>query len=190
MLNRSSLTQKLVIFTALLSIGLVFHQQVKEPQRLFQLNSHLWVSEKKVNIANLADGSYQFCSQPDPQDWRDGAGVCANFHKTAHHFNGYYGYPHSDNFICIRGNIKGNLIVGEALSILWADEQQNNISTSAFKWDSEERLTLSQGNLISTANHADAVQWIIYRQALLNLEGFYQYNRPRMTPVSQLCHWK
>jgi hypothetical protein len=81
-------------------------------------------------------------------------------------------------------------MVSEALSILWADGQQNNISTSAFKWDSEERLTLSQGNLIITANHEDAVQWIIYRQALLNLEGFYQYNRPRMTPISQLCQWK
>ncbi|MBD2344163.1 hypothetical protein [Anabaena subtropica] len=191
MLSRSNLAQTLVIFAALLTSGLVFDQQIEEPQRLFDLNSYSLISEKKINIANLANGNYQFCSQPDPKDWQDGAGVCANFHKTGNRFDGYYGYPHSDNFICIRGNLKGNLIAGEALSILWANQQQNNIPTSAFKWDLEERLTLSQGNLINAANHhQDAVQWIIYRQALLNLEGFYQYNRPRMTPVAQLCQWK
>lgn len=183
MLNRASLAQTLVIIAALLPIGLVFNQPVKEQQRLF-------LTLQKVNIASLANGNYQFCSQPDPQDWRDGAGVCANFQKMGNHFNGYYGYPHSDNFICIKGDIKNNLIAGKALSILWNDEQKNNIPTSAFKWDLEERLTLSQGNLINAANHQDGVQWIFYDQALLNLEGFSQYNRPRMTPVSQLCEWK
>ncbi|BAY40876.1 hypothetical protein NIES2111_52660 [Nostoc sp. NIES-2111] len=182
MLDRNNFTQVLVIFGAVFSIGLVFHQPAKEYKRPF-----LMVGQK-VNIANLATGNYQFCSQPDPQDWRDGAGVCANFQKKENRFDGYYGYPHSDSFICIRGDIKDNLIAGKALSILWTDEQ-NNIATSAFKWDLEERLTLSQSNFISAANNQDDVQWIVYGQALLNLEGFYQYNRPRMTPVSQLCKW-
>ncbi|MBD0390779.1 MAG: hypothetical protein ICV54_30870, partial [Nostoc sp. C3-bin3] len=151
-----------------------------------QLNSHFLLLGRKVNIASLANGNYQFCSLPDPQDWRDGVGVCANFQKIGNRFAGYYGYPHSDSFICIRRDIKSNLIAGEALSILWTDEQKNNIPTSAFKWDLEERLTLSQGMIIA-ANNQDSVQWIRYTQALLNLEGFYQYNRPRMAPVSQLC---
>lgn len=181
MLYGSTLAKTLVILAVFLPIGLVFHQPKKE-QQLFL------ATEQKVNIANLADGNYQFCSQPDPQDWRDGAGVCANFQKMENRFDGYYGYPHSDSFICVRGDINSNLIAGKASSILWTDEQ-NNIPTSAFKWDLEERLTLSQGNFISSANHQDAVQWIVYNQALLNLEGFYQYNRPRMTPVSQLCKW-
>lgn len=183
MLN-GNLRQTLVIIVALLPIWLVFDQPMKEQQRL------LLALGQKVNIASLANGNYQFCSQPDPQDWRDGVGVCANFQKIGNRFDGYYGYPHSDSFICIRGEIKNSLIAGKALSILWTDEQNNNLPTSAFKWDSEERLTLSQGKLINAAKHEDDVQWIVYNQALLNLEGFYQYNRPRMTPVSQLCEWK
>ncbi|MBD2361731.1 hypothetical protein H6G36_11150 [Anabaena minutissima FACHB-250] len=183
MLSINNLTQTLVIFTALL-INFNFNQSVQKQ------NANLWVAVPKVNIANLADGNYQFCSQPDPQDWRVGAGVCTNFKKTVHKFEGYYGYPHSDNFICIRGNMKGNLITGEALAILWSGSQQNNLPKSAFKWDVEGRLILSQGNLMSNANHhEDAVQRIIYHQALLDLEGFYQYNHPRMTPPSQLCDW-
>ena len=39
--------------------------------------------EQKTNIsaqtlANLPDGAYQLCTEPQPQDWRDGAGVCLN----------------------------------------------------------------------------------------------------------------
>lgn len=179
MLSSMNSAQTLVLITALLINGLNLHQPVSKQH-----------NNPKINIANLVDGKYQFCSQPDPQDWRVGMGVCANFQKTANQFEGYYGYPHSDNFICIRGNIKGNLITGEALAISWGGNQQNNLPQSTFTWDTEGRLTLSQGNLMHTANHhEDAVQWILYRQALLNLEGFYQYNRPRMTPPSQLCEW-
>jgi hypothetical protein len=183
MLSSNNLAQTLVMFAALL-INFNFNQSFQKQ------NTNLWVAVPKVNIANLADGNYQFCSQPDPQDWRVGEGVCANFKKTANQFDGYYGYPHSDNFICIRGDMKGNLITGEALAIFWSGNQQNNLPKSAFKWDVEGRLTLSQGNLMSNVNHhEDAVQRIIYHQALLNLEGFYQYNHPRMTPPSQLCEW-
>ncbi|WP_231866998.1 MULTISPECIES: hypothetical protein [unclassified Anabaena] len=183
MLDVNHLAPIFAIFATLFTSQLNFNKLV--PQQ----DINLRVKTPKVNIGNLADGDYQFCSQPDPQDWRVGAGVCANFHKTANQFQGYYGYPHSDNFICIRGNLKGNLVTGEALAILWDSHQQYNLPQSAFNWDVEGRLTLSQGNLISTANHQDAVKWMLYRQALLNLEGFYQYNRPRMTPPSQLCEW-
>jgi hypothetical protein len=171
--------QIFVLFSALLINFFDWHQSHQKQD-----------TKPQINIANLVDGKYQFCSQPDPQDWRVGAGVCANFQKTANQFEGYYGYPHSDNFICIRGNIKGNLITGEAFAILWGRNQENHLPQSTFTWDSEGRLTLSQGNLTRTANHPeDAVQWILYRRALLNIEGFYQYNRPRMTPSSQLCEW-
>lgn len=143
------------------------------------------------NIASLVNGNYQLCSQPDPQDWRDGAGVCFNFHKIGNRVNGYYGYPHSDEFICIRGIVDGDYITGEGLGIVWDNFQPKNTPESAeFKWDSEGRLTLSKGNILNTINaDEDGVKWILYRKASLNLEGFYQYNRPRMTPVSQLCQW-
>jgi len=149
------------------------------------------LANQSVNIASLANSNYQFCSQPDPKDWRDGAGVCFNFSKTGNRVNGYYGYPHSDQFICIRGIVDGDYIAGEGLGIVWDNLQLKNTPESAeFKWDSEGHLTLSQGNILNTANaDEDGAKWILYRKASLNLEGFYQYNRPRMTPVSQLCQW-
>jgi hypothetical protein len=144
-----------------------------------------------TNIASLAKGNYQFCSQPDPQDWRDGAGVCFNFSKNENRVNGYYGYPHSDEFICIRGIVDGNHISGEGLAIAWDNLQMKSTPESAeFQWDSEGRLTLSRGNILNTVNaDEDGAKWIFYGKASLNLEGFYQYNHPRMTPVSQLCQW-
>jgi hypothetical protein len=71
-------------------------------------------------IATLADGNYQFCSQPAPHDWQDGAGVCFVFQKFDRQVEGYYGYPHLDNFICVRGRVEDNRITGEALEISWA----------------------------------------------------------------------
>ncbi|MFH7027824.1 MAG: hypothetical protein ACHBN1_21105 [Heteroscytonema crispum UTEX LB 1556] len=37
---------------------------------------------QRYAIATLTDGKYQFCSQGDPKDWRDGAGVCFNQSKN------------------------------------------------------------------------------------------------------------
>ncbi|OCQ97111.1 hypothetical protein BCD64_16145 [Nostoc sp. MBR 210] len=154
------------------------------------LAKDLRLINQAVNIASLVNGQYQFCSQPDPQDWRDGAGVCFNFSKTGNQVNGYYGYPHSDQFVCVRGIADKNRITGEGLSIVWDIPQKNTVDSAEFKWDAEENLTLSQANILNTANvDEDSATWILYRKASLNLEGFYQYNRPRMTPVSQLCQW-
>ncbi|WP_228058938.1 hypothetical protein [Nostoc sp. LEGE 06077] len=148
------------------------------------------LTNKPINIASLVNGNYQFCSQTDPQDWRDGAGVCFNFTKNGHQVNGYYGYPHSEQFICIRGIVEGNRITGEGLGIVWDIQPENTQNSAEFKWDSEERLTLSQANILNTVNvDEDNANWIWYRKASLNLEGFYQYNRPRMTPVFKLCQW-
>ncbi|MBE9006128.1 hypothetical protein IQ259_13970 [Fortiea sp. LEGE XX443] len=157
------------------------------------------LANQPVNIASLANGNYQLCSQPDPKDWRDGAGVCFNFSKNGNRVNGYYGYPHSDQFICVRGIVDGDAysnprverITGEGLAIVWDNLQLKNTPEPAeFKWDSEGHLTLSQGNILNTINaDEDGAKWILYRKASLNLQGFYQYNRPRMTPVSQLCQW-
>jgi hypothetical protein len=165
----------------------------------YLLAQNFRLATQPLNIASLVNGNYQFCSQPDPKDWRDGAGVCFNFNKTGNRVNGYYGYPHSDQFICIRGivdgdaygNPRGDRITGEGLGIVWDNLQQRNTPESAeFKWDWQGRLTLSQGNILNTINaDKDSAKWIFYRKASLNLQGFYQYNRPRMTPVSQICHW-
>ncbi len=188
MQNRSNLLGLGVVFATLLASSLISYSQVKGKQILSSI-TQLWFTARPVNIASLANSNYQFCSQTDPKDWRDGAGVCFNFNKMGNRVNGYYGYPHSDHFICIRGVVDGSCITGEALATSWAVNQWENRLKSLFKWDLEGRLTLSQGHMITTDDDKDGVKWILYRNASLNVEGFYQYNRPRMTSPSQLCDW-
>ncbi|KYC43559.1 hypothetical protein WA1_10900 [Scytonema hofmannii PCC 7110] len=144
----------------------------------------------KTRIATLANGKYQFCSQPDPKDWQDGAGVCFNFSKAGDRVSGYYGYPHSDRFVCIRGKVNDSFIKGEALEILWAVNPESNISKSKIEWDSEHRLTLGKGNIIRTEEGIDGtLSWVFFPKASLNVSRFYRYSAPRMTPPSQLCLW-
>ncbi len=145
----------------------------------------------QTKIAALQNGKYQFCTQPEPKDWRDGAGVCLNFTKTKNQIDGYYGYPHSSRFICIKGKIDGNIIAGQALEISFAEGKPPNLSGSEFKWDSQQRLTLSQGKIAHTeSDEWGRTDWIFFSRASLDVNGFYQYNKPRMTPPSQLCNWQ
>jgi hypothetical protein len=187
MLNISNLVPLAAICAILLAGSLIPTQSL--------IAQNFGLATQPGKIASLKNGNYQLCSQADPKDWRDGAGVCFNFSKTGNRVNGYYGYPHSDEFICIRGIVDadacGERILGEGLGIAWDDLPLKNTPESAeFKWDSEGHLTLSKGNILNTVNaDEDNAKWILYRKASLNLEGFYQYNRPRMTPVFQLCQW-
>jgi hypothetical protein len=135
-------------------------------------------------IAKLENGNYQFCSQLKPIDWRDGAGICLNFAKVGDQVDGYYGYPHSDVFICIRGTSLENTINGKALGI-FASIPQNQLD-----WDVEHRLRLGPGKIIrSISDRDDRTNWILFQDASLNLQGFYQYVKPQMTPASKLCDW-
>ncbi|GAA6616766.1 hypothetical protein [Scytonema sp. NUACC26] len=104
---------------------------------------------------------------------------------------GYYGYPHSDRFVCIRGEVNDSSIKGEALEILWDVNPESNISKSNIEWDSEGRLTLGKGNIVRTEEGMDGtIHWILFPKASLNVKGFYRYTAPRMTPPSQLCLWR
>ena len=162
--------------------NLVARQIVKTPNKI--------TAQIQPMVATLADGNYQFCSQPDTHNWQDGAGVCFVFQKFDRQVDGYYGYPHSDNFICVKGQVEGDRITGEALEISWAGYEWTDIPQSAFKWDLEGRLTLSQGNVVRTINDVEGrINWILFRKASLNLGGFYQYSSLRMTPPPQLCEW-
>ena len=106
------------------------------------------------NLGSFADGSYQVCSEPKSSRF-DGAGVCFVFVKKASHVNGYYGYPHSDGFACLRGSVQGNQVRGEAYIALWDRDRQYEIPPSAFHWDQEERLLLNDGKLIQFAGDRD-----------------------------------
>jgi hypothetical protein len=141
-------------------------------------------------IGDLTNGNYQFCSQPKPNDWRDGAGVCLNFGKVGDRIDGYYGYPHSDVFICIRGNSLNDTITGKALGAFWFADQPGEVPQNQLEWDVEKRLRLGRGQVIrSTRDRGDRTDWILFQDALLNVKGLYRYTTPKMTPASKLCNW-
>jgi hypothetical protein len=141
-------------------------------------------------IGNLANGKYQFCSQPKPNDWRDGAGVCLNFAKVGDRIDGYYGYPHSDVFICIRGGSLNDTITGKALGIFGFTNQPGEVPQTQLEWDVEKRLRLGRGKVIrSIRDRENRTDWTLFQDAALNLQGFYQYLKPQMTPASELCDW-
>ncbi len=144
----------------------------------------------KTSLANLPDGAYQLCTEPLPQDWRDGAGVCFNYVKKGTTIDGYYGYPHSDGFVCLRGNLSKDWLYGEGMIIPWGEGTRLQIPKKEFTWDKEGRLSLSQGDLAhSNGIGENRVDWIIFKQASLNTQGLYLYPNPRMKSPTQLCDW-
>ncbi len=141
-------------------------------------------------LAGLANGTYQFCTEPDPQDGRDGAGICLQFKKSGDRVDGYYGYPHSGDFICVRGNADGDLIRGKALAVSWPGHPLSSVIQSEFQWDPAGHLTLSQGHIVrSIKDEVGQTDWIQFDSALLDAKGFYRYSESRMSPASQLCEW-
>lgn len=141
-------------------------------------------------IAALADGSYQVCSAPDPMDWQTGAGVCFVFDKVDDRVQGYYGYPHSDQFICLRGRVENSLITGEAFTLSWAGNVWESIPDAPFAWDDEGHLTLSEGRISPSSEEThEHTSLILFDNALLDVNSFYQYNSPRMVAPAQLCNW-
>ncbi|MBD2189958.1 hypothetical protein [Pseudanabaena mucicola] len=145
-----------------------------------------------ASLANLADGNYQLCSQPQPLDWHGGdTGVCFNFVKTGERVSGYYGYPRTDNFICVRGQVNGSLVKGEALAISWGGRQWMNIPKHEFTWDEEGHLAISDGKITRTITdeRGGRTEWILFSDAKLDTKGFYRSEHLSMTPPSQLCQW-
>jgi hypothetical protein len=141
-------------------------------------------------IATLANGNYQFCSELPPHDWRSGSGVCFNFAKIGDRVSGYYGYPNTDDFICVRGTIKRDLVIGEALMISWLGREWTNIPKTAFKWDEEGHLLLKDSKIIRTSIDGNGrTDWILFRSATLGISGFYQSTKSSLISPTQLCKW-
>jgi hypothetical protein len=142
-------------------------------------------------IATLVNGNYQFCTEPPPSDWRSGAGVCFNFVKIGDRVSGYYGYPYTDDFICVRGKVKNNLVIGEALMISWLGREWTSIPKTAIKWDEEGHLLLKDGKIIRTSiDKSGRTDWILFGSAKLDTQGFYRSTKSLLTSPSQLCDWK
>jgi hypothetical protein len=148
-------------------------------------------SKTQPGIATLVNGNYQFCTEPPPSDWRTGAGVCFHFTKIGDRASGYYGYPYTDDFICVRGKIKDNLVIGEALMISWLGREWTSIPKSAIKWDEEGHLIIKDGKIIRTSiDKSGRTDWILLGSARLDTKGFYRSTKSLLTSPSQLCNWK
>jgi hypothetical protein len=189
MMTRSNISKLAVVLMTFFAGTFIASKPVKSQENPSYGNQNLSRSQK--TIAALGNGNYQFCTEAEPkEDWRVGAGGCFNFSKVGDRIDGYYGYPHSGDFICIRGRTDGNRIIGNALVTLWGNSSSREIPQSEFKWDEEGHLTLSQGKLLrSTKTEDGRIDWISFDKATLNTQGFYLYSSPRMTPSSQLCKW-
>ncbi|MGR3279427.1 hypothetical protein ACSYAD_30635 [Acaryochloris marina NIES-2412] len=141
-------------------------------------------------LEKLSNGDYQFCSQIDPNDGRDGAGVCFNFVKQGDRVDGYYGYPHSGTFVCVRGRMEQGQIAGNGLLLSWPGHPGPSIVPSQYKWQLDSHLTLRNGYLVrSIKEEHGRVEWIQFDEAVLNIDGFHQYSTVKMRPPSQLCKW-
>lgn len=128
-------------------------------------------------VANLPDGQHLFCSQPEPKDWRSGAGVCFWFRKEGNLITGSFGYPNSDVFVpCVTGIINDNFMTGEALDISWLGNGWIEIPQETGGWDEDGHLKLGQGKIVLTdQNQWGRVDWIHFAFASLDLKGFYRY---------------
>lgn len=148
------------------------------------------IKASQITLAALPDGDYQLCTEPEPQDWRDGAGVCLNVMKQNLSASGYYGYPHSSSFICLRGEILEEVLSGEALFVSWPAHEWVDIPQGEFSWDEEGRLLLNQVRRIPGEETTEGgINWIFFQQANLNIQGLYDYSSPRMKSPSLLCDW-
>jgi hypothetical protein len=153
----------------------------------------------QLSVAQLPGGAYQFCTEPDPQNGQDGAGVCLNFVKQGTRLTGYYGYPHSDAFVCLRGQVAGPDFSGEAYVVSWGGNVWTEVPATppetaspepSFIWDDAGRLLLGPGEIAQTiGEEMDQISWVFFRQARLDLQGLYQYAAPRMKPPAELCDW-
>jgi hypothetical protein len=189
---KTSVILFLIVSSAVVPISTIVNSRIANitqlsPRVLFGMESSQPV---QLTVSALANGTYQFCSQPDPRDWRDGVGVCFNFIKKDRAVDGYYGYPNSDNFVCVRGQTTGNSMVGKALAFSWPGQTWHTIPSAEFVWDTEGHLKLNQGAIRQQSSQDDRQEsWIVFKMAKLDLSNFYRYDAPRMKLASELCNW-
>lgn len=145
-----------------------------------------------ASLEALPDGYYQFCSEPEPSDFRLGAGRCYWFNKIGDQVIGYYGRPHSSDFIdCVKGRIENEKIIGKALSVSWEGEPGLMLKDQSFTWDD---ITLASGHLeYQTQGRAGQVQVVEFDQVSLSLTKFYRYSQAKvdqMKPPPVTCNAK
>lgn len=151
-----------------------------------------WMAKEmpSSSIGSWNNGRYQLCTELEPQDWRDGAGVCAVFSKMDRRWDGYFGYPHSDRFICLRGMVVEDLFRGQALTLTWVDSQNPSLASLEKDWQMEERIHVQQAKILRTEPAEDGwVVWVKFEKVTLDLKGMHRYAKAKMRSPSELCNW-
>ncbi len=81
-------------------------------------------------------------------------------------------------------------ITGKALGIFWSGSQPSEIPQNRLELGIEHLLRLGQGKIVSSMrDRDDCDDWILFQNASLNLQSFYQYFKLQMIPVSKLYDW-
>ncbi len=141
------------------------------------------------SLAPLEDGRYQLCSQPEPDDWRDGAGVCLRLQKLGRFVQGYYGYPHSDNFICLQGYLQDTTLRGQAAApVGWGWSYLDNPNVEFF-WDQEQYLQLRGKDSQQRLDQTTGYHWVLLPQATLDIKALHIYSTVQMRSPDDLCPW-
>ena len=131
-------------------------------------------------IGPLPNGNYRFCSEQPAGEEAQAAGACFRFRKQADNIIGTFYYPNQGSSICFRGKTNNNTVSGQAIERFSIGEVPPEGFSQArlSSWETGF-LQVGNGLYVDDLNRRDA---ILYRSALLNLNGFYQYNAGRVSP--------
>ncbi len=173
----------------LISLGLMIAVATTLEAQAQPQNPHPETIPASITLSELQDGNYQLCSQPDPQDWRDGEGVCLAMRKQGSQIQGYYGYPHSDCLICLQGQVQDNAIIGVAASPVVMGSTYIGTSESEFYWDQEEYLWLSSRESQLLSDPETGYDWVMLSRAFLDTRDLILYDSQRMRSPDELCPW-
>ncbi len=155
-------------------------------------------------IGSLPDGNYRFCStrtalldsfelmrSPSTVDERPSTHACLRFRKQADQVVGDYYYPADGASICFTGSVqRDNRIAGQALERLLIDAplMENYQQSDLKNWRPAGFLQVSGGSTRELATSGmdamNSTRVVRYENAVLSLDGFYQYNAGRALPPS------
>ncbi len=144
------------------------------------------ISSDSLNLNDLPDGDYRLCGPHSSAELSGDQDPCYVFNKSGPQVDGYFGYPNSDSFICVRGNVSPLTVTGEALGLSWAGSIWTALPQTRFNWDPEGHLWLNQAIL---AHSTDMGQWILFQDATLHLSGFQHQTSSTARSPLDLCDW-
>lgn len=142
-------------------------------------------TDRTFTIAGLPNGNYRFCSDDPPSGINRVSGVCFRFRKTGEDIVGEYYYPYEGSSICFTGEVNGNTVTGQGLELLSPTASPPpNLPGEDERTDWRQEGFLQVGHAERVNNFRDR-RAIRYRSAILDLNGFYQYNAGTVLPPQQ-----